>query len=107
MFRGDCPDDYMYFKKGYLSSVFNYVTNSTQPRKEILQEIFAEMLKETPDYKANKFYKSKLSLKMLTYCIQYFPCLAVKLIKKYAAKKEMTILPSSLALQNSWNLQDR
>lgn len=83
--------DFMYFKKGYLSSVFNYVTNSTEPRKEILREIFAEMLKEIPDYKNNKFYKSKASLKMLTCGIQHFPHLAVKLIKKYAAKKEMTV----------------
>lgn len=83
--------DFMYFKKGYLSSVFNYVTNSTQPRKDILQEIYTEMLKEIPDYKNNRFYKSKKSLGMLTFCIQNFPCLAVKLIKRYATKKEMTV----------------
>lgn len=83
--------DFIYFKKGYLSSIFNYVSNSTNPRKEVLVEIYNVLLNEIPDYKNNKFYQSRLSLRMLNCCIQHTPNLAMKLIKKYAAKKEMTV----------------
>lgn len=83
--------DFIYIKKGYLSSVFNYVVNSTTPRKEVLNEIYSELLKEIPDYKKNPFYKSKKTLQILICCIRHCPNLAVKIIKNYATKKELTV----------------
>lgn len=83
--------DFLYIKKGYLSSVFNYVTNSTNPKTDTIQTIYDELLAQIPNYKQNTFYKKNIYIKTLIFLIRHFPLVAVKVIKKYAAKKEMVV----------------
>lgn len=83
--------DFMYIKKGYLSSVFNYVTNSTTPNRETIASIYSELLKLIPDYKSNRFYKSNFKLRALMSFIRTFPRLAVKFIKYYSKRKEYVV----------------
>ncbi|MBQ1732420.1 MAG: glycosyltransferase family 2 protein [Bacteroidales bacterium] len=83
--------DFMYIKKGYLSTVFNYVTNSTEPNKETIVSIYDELLKQIPDYKTNRFYRANFKLRALMAFIRAFPRLAVKFIKSYSKRKEYVV----------------
>ena len=47
--------DFLYIKKGYISSLVNYVVNALEPRKEVYAEIYQALLAEVPDYKKNAF----------------------------------------------------
>lgn len=83
--------DFIYLKKAYLSSVFNYVINSTKPKKSTMDEIYNELLKNVPDYRNNVFYRKHLGLKVLVFLIRYCPHIAAKVIRIYTGKKEMVV----------------
>jgi len=81
--------DYIYFKKGYLSSVFNYVSNSLEPRKEIVGEIREEMEKQIPEYKSNPYIKG--ALRLLDWMLRNMRGLAIKLIPIYVKKTNQVV----------------
>lgn len=83
--------DFIYLKKGYLSSVFNYITNSTQPKMETIHEIYEVLLTQVPDYRQNRFYKNNWPMKMLVFALRRFPKMTIPMIRTYAEKKEMTV----------------
>ena len=83
--------DFMYIKKGYLSSVFNYITNSTQPSVETIHKIYKVLLTQVPDYEQNKFYNRNRTMKMLCFALRRFPKMVIPLVRAYARKKEMTV----------------
>lgn len=83
--------DFLYIKKGYLSSVFNYITNSTTPTSQTIRSIKDELVKQVPHYKDNPYLKSKMSMRCLIWLINAMPQLASKIIKPYARRKEMTV----------------
>ena len=83
--------DYIYIKKGYLSSVFNYISNSLEPNKDTFKIIYDELLSLVPDYKQNPYYKRKTSLKTLIWMIQHTPNLAIKVISSYAKKNNVVV----------------
>lgn len=83
--------DYIYIKKGYIASVFNYVSNSLEPKKETIGEIYQELLQQVPDYKKNSFYNKKTSLKLLVWSLQHTPNLAIKAISVYAKQKRLAV----------------
>lgn len=83
--------DFMYIKKGYLSSVFNYVTNSVEPQVNTLHEIYGVLLSQVPDYKKNRYFKSKASMKLLVLGLRTCPKLVFPLIRMYASKKQMMV----------------
>lgn len=78
--------DFMYIKKGYLSSVTNYIINSTSPRKEVYEEIRQELLSKIPDYEANPYLKKKLSVRALIFLVRHLPALGTKAIRMYVQK---------------------
>lgn len=83
--------DFIYFKKGYLTSVFNYVYNSLEPKKETVHEIRAEMLQQIPDYAANPYLKKKCSLRMLDCLLHRHTGLALRLIPIYIRKTNQVV----------------
>ncbi len=83
--------DYIYIKKGYLASVFNYITNSTKPKTDTIKGIYAELLSQIPDYKKNPFYKKNNALQTLIFLNRYFPQIAIKIIKMYTKKNEVVV----------------
>lgn len=83
--------DFVYFKKGYLSSVFNYVYNSLEPKKETIGEIRAEMLSQVPDYASNPYIKGKLSLRTLDCLLHHFTGLALKMIPIYIKRTNQVV----------------
>ena len=83
--------DFIYIKKGYMSSVFNYVSNSLEPKTSTLREIYDELLNQVPDYNKNPFYKKKTSLRVLIWMLRHTPCTAKKVIAVYARKKNVVV----------------
>ena len=83
--------DYIYIKKGYMASVFNYVSNSLEPQKQTLRGIYDELLVQVPDYKQNPYYKRQTSLKTLNWMLQHTPEIAMKMISTYVKKKKMIV----------------
>lgn len=81
--------DFLYFKKGYISSVVNYVTNSLEPQKETLREIATRCTAQIPHYRSNRYYRSKLALRGIDMMIRRCPSLAVKLLRSYAKRTNM------------------
>lgn len=78
--------DFMYIKKGYLSSVTNYIINSTNPRYEVYEEIRQELISIVPDYEANPYLKRKLSMRVLIFLVRRVPVIGTKAIRMYVKK---------------------
>lgn len=78
--------DYLYLKKGCLSSVFNYVYNSLQPQAQPVQEIMAELDRQVPDYAQNPYYRKRCTMKMLMWLCRKHTRLALKIIPIYLKK---------------------
>lgn len=83
--------DFVYIKKGYFSSIFNYVSNSLEPKKETLKEIRQELERQVPGYKSNRYYAKKSSLKMLNALIECCPAMAMKAISIYVKKTNQMV----------------
>ena len=81
--------DFLYIKKGYISSLVNYVTNSLEPRKEVFTEIYQALLAEVPDYKKNIYLqKSKAVQIVIWFCISC-PKLVTPLLRFYAKQNNI------------------
>lgn len=83
--------DFIYLKKGYLSSIFNYVYNSLEPKPETIQEIRKEMLTQIPDYKKNPYFKKKISLRILDCLLKHHTGLALKIIPIYIKRTNQVV----------------
>lgn len=81
--------DYMYLKKGYLSSVANYIRNSTKPRPATYSEIRAELLRQVPDYKANPYYRRNKVMRILFSLLRCCPSLATSALRCYIRKNNI------------------
>ncbi|MBQ7062118.1 MAG: glycosyltransferase [Bacteroidales bacterium] len=75
--------DYVYLKKGYITSVFNYIYNSLEPKASTLSEIRNEMLQQVPAYRSNPYYRHKCSLRLLVGLLHRCPRLAIRVIRTY------------------------
>ncbi len=78
--------DYIYIKKGYFSSVFNYLSNSSEPKRSTIKEIRSEMQRLIPDYAGNIYYRKKMSLRMLDWLLRCMPGVAMKIVPVYVRK---------------------
>lgn len=78
--------DFLYIKKGYLTTLLNYVINALEPRKEVFAEIYAALCKEVPDYKKNPYLKKKIALRTMVYVSHACPKLAMSVLRYYAKK---------------------
>ena len=78
--------DFLYIKKGYLTTVVNYVINALEPRKEVFAEIYETLCKEVPNYKQNPYLKKKIVLRSLVYVCHACPKSATILLRYYAKK---------------------
>lgn len=85
-----CELDFLYIKKGYLSTIVNYITNALEPKQEVFDEIYAELLTQVPDYKTNAYLQKKIALRVLISAIRFCPKMATYLLRAYA--KRMNIV---------------
>ncbi|MBR6292133.1 MAG: glycosyltransferase [Bacteroidales bacterium] len=81
--------DYMYLKKGYLSSIANHVRNSSKPSSDAFKEIYAELLRQVPDFKSNQYYRSNIIMRILFCLIKCCPSLATVALRFYIKKNNI------------------
>lgn len=78
--------DFLYIKKGYLTTVVNYVINALEPRKEVFAEIYDTLQAEVPNYRQNPYLKQNTVLRLLVYICHACPKLAAVLLRYYSKK---------------------
>ena len=83
--------DYIYLKKGCLTSIFNYVYNSLEPRKEVVGEICAELDRQVPDYATNRYYCGRPALRVLMWLLRHTPGVALKIIPVYIRRTNQVV----------------
>ena len=83
--------DYLYLKKGGMSSVFNYVYNSTQPSADTIRVIMAEMKRQVPNYRANTYFRKRKALQLLVWLCDKHPRWALKVIPMYLKRTQPAV----------------
>jgi len=81
--------DFLYIKKGYLSSLVNYTINAQEPKKEVFAEIYKALLTEVPDYKQNRYMKNSKAIRALLFICHNCPSLAIPLLRFYAKRNNV------------------
>ena len=81
--------DFLYIKKGYISSLVNYVTNALEPRKEVFAEIYQALLAEVPDYKKNIYLQRSKAVQMVIRLCVFCPKLATPMLRFYAKRNNI------------------
>ena len=81
--------DFLYIKKGYISSLVNYVVNALEPRKEVFAEIYQALLAEVPDYKKNCYLRKSKAVRMIIRLCISCPTLATPLLRIYAKRNNI------------------
>lgn len=76
--------DFMYLKKGYLSSIVNYITNSSEPQIKTFKEIYQVFVSLVPDYKRNTYYRQTKTIRLLVWMIRHMPHIAIPVIRVWA-----------------------
>lgn len=75
--------DYIYFKKGYLVSIFNYVTNAVKPSDKTIASIQDHLQQMIPDYKRCPYIKKNIKFHMLDKLISFSPKISILVIRIY------------------------
>ncbi len=81
--------DFMYVKKGYLSSVTNYIINSSEPEFEVYEEIRKHLVGLIPDYESNRYYSRNIALRLLVWMLHWTPLIATKAIRLWVKKNNV------------------
>lgn len=75
--------DYIYFKKGYMVSIFNYVTNAKKPSNNTLSLIQDHLRQMIPDYKKCPYIKNNIKFLILDKLISFSPRISILIIRIY------------------------
>ena len=81
--------DYMYIKKGYLSSVANYVRNSQHPVHATYREIHEELVAQVPDYMRNPYLRGNIIMRILMQLLRCCPRVATVAMRWYIKKNNI------------------
>lgn len=81
--------DFLYIKKGYVSTLVNYVVNALEPKKEVFAEVYAVLQKEVPEYAQNTYLKRKMILRILLYICHSCPRIATQVLRYYAKRNNI------------------
>lgn len=84
--------DFIYFKKGYLMAVFDYVANAEHPDNATLRSIQGELNRQVPGYKKNGYLRHNLTFRLLDFVITSCPRLAVVVVKLYMKCMKDTVI---------------
>ena len=82
--------DYLYLKKGCLSSVLNYINNASDPQRAVLEEIMDELDRQVPDYATNPYLRRSTAAKALVHLIRRCPRTALCVLPVYVKHSKTT-----------------
>lgn len=81
--------DFLYIKKGYLSTLVNYVVNALESKKDVFAEVYETLQKEVPAYKKNVYLNQNKVLRLLLYICHTYPCVATCILRYYAKRNNV------------------
>ncbi|MBR5664137.1 MAG: hypothetical protein IKX13_00075, partial [Bacteroidales bacterium] len=81
--------DYLYLKKGYLSSVTNHIRNSSKPSAEVFRAIHDELVRLIPDYRENRYLKRNRVMRLLIWMLRHCPVAATIAMRWYIRKNNI------------------
>jgi len=84
--------DFIYFKKGYMMAVFDYINTNKPASKSVLKEIRQELLQTIPDYKDNSYLRKSLKFRALDILVSATPAIAIPLIRFYMRKLNSSVI---------------
>lgn len=73
--------DFLYVKKGILSTARDYVGGTAKPKASVLRSIVAHLCERLPQYKRNHYLRRNLSISALLILMSYCPFLAIYAFK--------------------------
>jgi len=76
--------DYLYFRKGYIHTVLNYMLNTVTIDKNVVLEIKSSLLSVVPHYRNNKYYRTKTSFVLIDKMISSNSSILRRLLKRVA-----------------------
>ena len=76
--------DFMYAKKCGLSSLVDYVKDSSKPDYSTYKAIYQEVFSYIPDYQINKYFKQNKSVRLLLWLSQHLPSVFTKVVRKFS-----------------------
>ena len=79
--------EFVYLKKAFLMAALTYVGNALKPDAATLTGLYDSMVRQIPDYAANRYYKRNLKARLLTRWISRRPRLAVRVLKRLSRKE--------------------
>ncbi|MCQ2192364.1 MAG: glycosyltransferase [Paludibacteraceae bacterium] len=83
--------DFLYVKKGYLLSSFNYIMNVDQPTTAELKRIQNEAETLVPNYRANAYVKGSKSTGCTDWLLRNLPSIAIRLVPIYVKRTGMLV----------------
>ena len=84
--------DFIYFKKGYMIAIFNYLANCDDEDISIIRSVSREMKEFIPDYRSCPYLKSSIVFNFLDLLVRFCPRLAVLVIRVYVANNRENLL---------------
>ncbi len=78
--------DFLYVKKGYLVSSFNYIVNVEQPTTAELKRIQTEAESLVPNYRNNNYLKKSRSTRCTDWLLRNLPQVAIWIVPVYVKK---------------------
>lgn len=75
--------DFLYLKKGYLVSAFNYIMNVDDSKSDDLKKIASDVEQLIPGYSSNVYFKNSLSARCSDFLIKNMPFVAKLLVPVY------------------------
>ena len=80
--------DFIYIKKAFLMAAVTYVANEVKPDPAVMGELHATLVQQVPGYAANPYLKKNFKFRMLTKWIAKRPRLAIRVLRRQAAKNK-------------------
>ena len=84
--------DFIYFKKGYMMSVFDYISTNKPARKSVLREIRAELVRLIPEYRQNPYLRKSFLFNTLDLMVHALPSVAILLIRVYMHRLNRSVI---------------
>lgn len=84
--------DFIYFKKGYMMSVFDYISTNKPARKSVLREIRAELVRLIPEYRQNPYLRKSFLFNTLDLMVHALPSVAILIIRVYMHRLNRSVI---------------
>lgn len=75
--------NYLFFRKGYIHTSLNYLINSKDPAKAVIQNIRQSLLQTDEQYRQNPYYRSRLSFRFIDRILSSGSVAALRMLRLF------------------------